>query len=435
MSDNPLALLQAGGQLAQAPQALQALMQSMQGSEMQQNVGVSFAVVSIKGKQFAIKYSGQTTPLTMNINGQVYAQPFFDVVIPMAKAELSKTYYASGYAEGSDEAPTCWSEDGVNPLAPLEQRPIDPRTGTACVDCRLCPMNAFGSKVTNDGKQAKACADTRKLLVVPVVPSGQLDAQGQDIGVMDGDNVRFGGPMLLRVPAASLRVFAEYDQKLQQMGLPYFGVVTRLEFDQTQAYPKFVLKARRVITEAEANKVLEIRNGSMAKQILDSGHTASAASAAAVAGVQGQQAPSALAAAAAQPAPVAPAAPPAPPAAPAPVAPPSNVVPLQPAPPAAAAPLQPAPAPPAPVPPPPPPAPPAPPAQWPPVGWAAHPSAPGFYYAGQEVLSEEQLRAKVGMTVAPAVNAPAVAAAPAPAAGVPAVTDALLNAVDGLLKD
>lgn len=39
--------------------------------------------------------------------------------------------------------------------------------------------------------------------------------------------------------------------------------------------------------------------------------------------------------------------------------------------------------------------PPAPPvADFPPAGWLPHPSAPGFYYKGQEVLSEAQLRAK-----------------------------------------
>lgn len=38
--------------------------------------------------------------------------------------------------------------------------------------------------------------------------------------------------------------------------------------------------------------------------------------------------------------------------------------------------------------------PPPPPATFPPAGWTAHPSAPGYYYRGQEVLSEAQLRAK-----------------------------------------
>lgn len=35
--------------------------------------------------------------------------------------------------------------------------------------------------------------------------------------------------------------------------------------------------------------------------------------------------------------------------------------------------------------------------QFPPEGWAAHPSAPGYFYCGQEVLSEADLRAKFGI--------------------------------------
>ena len=36
------------------------------------------------------------------------------------------------------------------------------------------------------------------------------------------------------------------------------------------------------------------------------------------------------------------------------------------------------------------------PAPFPPAGWTLHPSAPGYYYCGQEVLTEAALRAKVG---------------------------------------
>lgn len=41
-----------------------------------------------------------------------------------------------------------------------------------------------------------------------------------------------------------------------------------------------------------------------------------------------------------------------------------------------------------------PPPPPAVPAPFPPAGWAVHPNAPGYFYKGQEVLTEAALRAK-----------------------------------------
>lgn len=108
--------------------------------------------------------------------------------------------------------------------------------------------------------------------------------------------------------------------------------------------------------------------------------------------------------------PVAPSGPPAAPAAPVPaVGGPAAV--QQPwAQPAAAA--APPPPPPAVAPPPPPPA-----VQFPPDGWTAHPSAPGYFYMGQEVLSEADLRAR--SAPAPAVAAPPAMSAPAPATGAP----------------
>ena len=56
---------------------------------------------------------------------------------------------------------------------------------------------------------------------------------------------------------------------------------------------------------------------------------------------------------------------------------------------------------------------------FPPEGWTAHPTAPGFFYKGQEVLAEADLRAK---TAAPAV--PAVPAVPAAPAAAPAAAGA-----------
>ena len=262
---------------ANVPAIFQSLMSQMQQSELSQNVGAKFAVVSFKGKVFRIKHDGQENVVTIEHQGQVWAAPYMDVVIPLANANLSKTYYATGYAEGSDEAPSCWSEDGRTPLAPLENRPIVPQTGQHCTDCALCPMNQFGSKINEaSGAKSKACADTRKLIVVP------LDANNN----VDTDNVKYGGPMLLRVPAASLQVFAEYDRKLTAMGVPYFAVVTRMQFDQTVAYPKFVLQPVRMVTEEEASRILALRDSPQVLTILNGAHSAAPALAAPQVAVQ-----------------------------------------------------------------------------------------------------------------------------------------------------
>jgi hypothetical protein len=64
--------------------------------------------------------------------------------------------------------------------------------------------------------------------------------------------------------------------------------------------------------------------------------------------------------------------------------------------------------------------PPVAPATWsPPVGWTPHPSAPGYFYMGQEVLTEAQLKAKFAAPPAVPTAPPGLPAAPVAAAPVP----------------
>jgi hypothetical protein len=242
----------------QVPAALAPVMAAQTTSEFSANVGANFAVVSIKGKVFRIKHGGNDLPLMVNYNGQQIPAPSLDVIIPKGNEALSKTFYKDGYTEGSDTPPDCYAEDGVNPLGPLNTRPLV--NGAPCTDCRTCPMNVFGSKINQvTGGKGKACADTRKLAVLP----------SQDLV-----NDRFGGPMLIRVPAASLANLAEYDHKLRAMGIPVFAVVTRISFDATQAYPKMTFEPVRMIDDVEAAAVLAWRNDLRTDTVLASGQAA-----------------------------------------------------------------------------------------------------------------------------------------------------------------
>lgn len=450
MSNNQIALLQPQGAGALAPvsSVFHPLMQDTQSSELQQGVGATFGVVSIKGKTFSIKHGGTSVPMTVTYNGAVYAAPYFDVVLVKANGALSKTYYRDGYTEGSDTQPDCWSEDGVNPLAPMNQRPIDDRTNQPCIDCRMCPMNRFGSKVGSDtGSKGKACADTRKVAIVPVLPTGQAGANGIDPGVVDFDNSKYGGPMLVRVPAASLRELADYDQQLAGVGFPYYGVVTRLSFDSDVAYPKLKLQAIRGLADHEATALVKMRESTQVANILNSAQAGAPAPAAALPPPV-QAAPSAVAALAppVQQAPVQMAPPPVqaapaqyPPQLPPQAAP--GVQPVQQAPAATAAPVQ------APPPPPavqaPPPAPLDPVAAARAAGWAEHPSGGGWWYLGERVIQQADMLALFAAPPAPVQMAPppvpqAAAMVPpagaVPQAAAPTPTAAMLQTVDSLLQ-
>jgi hypothetical protein len=171
-----------------------------------------------------------------------------EAIILKASSHVSKIWYENGYVEGSTAAPDCFSTNGVSPDASSKKR-----QGNVCA---TCPMNQWGSRVTPAGKMGKACSDSKRTAIAPL----------EDI-----KNEAFGGPMLLRVPAASLKDLAAYGQKMQALGYPYYAIGTRIAFDPAEAYPKFVLNAMRPLTDAEADLVLQLRDSPQVQTILAEG--------------------------------------------------------------------------------------------------------------------------------------------------------------------
>ena len=114
-------------------------------------------------------------------------------------------------------------------------------------------MNAWGSRVTPAGKQGKACSDSKRIAVAPL---------------NDINNEVYGGPMLLRVPAASLNDLAHYGTKMKGLGYPYYGIATRISFDPKESYPKFVFQGIRPLTDDEAVVVLKLRDDPTVSRVL-----------------------------------------------------------------------------------------------------------------------------------------------------------------------
>jgi hypothetical protein len=100
----------------------------------------------------------------------------------------------------------------------------------------------FGSKITDAGKQAKACNDARR---VAVVMPHQLDGSEQML-------------MLLRVPQSSLKNMKNYVDDLDRKGLSAFASISRLAFDYQEAYPKLVFQHVHPLTEAQSFKAAEL---------------------------------------------------------------------------------------------------------------------------------------------------------------------------------
>jgi hypothetical protein len=226
----------------------------------QENLGEGiksgFGIIGYRGKVWSTKYQGNEKTMMREDGDGPKAS--IELVIVKASPHISKIYYEAGFVDGSVAPPDCWSADGLKPDAgaPKKQSPT----------CAGCAKNAWGSKVTDAGKATKACADSKRLAVVPL---GDLK------------NELMGGPMLLRVPAATLRDLKAYGDQMQAYGYPYYAVGTRIAFDVQEAFPKFVLTPIRQLTEAEFNTVMELRDGPIVTSILsetvEAAHTPDAA--------------------------------------------------------------------------------------------------------------------------------------------------------------
>jgi hypothetical protein len=165
--------------------------------------GESTPRISIKGSRFRIVEGGTETVLDTTT---------IDVVVVGANPRLSKTWYAKAWTpESEPSSPDCFSLDGVSP---------DPQSTEPQNDlCASCPQNAWGSKVTPQGKQIKACSDQKRLAVVSADdPSGAV--------------------YLLQVTPAALQGLGKYQKELSMRGIPAEIVRTRVGFDTDASFPK-----------------------------------------------------------------------------------------------------------------------------------------------------------------------------------------------------
>lgn len=215
-------------------------------NDLAAGVQTGFAIVGYKGKVWSLRYRGENK-IIMREDGDGPVNSI-EVVILKASSVISKIWYKDGYVEGSDAAPDCFSTNGVTPDMSSKNRQAN--------TCAACPMNAWGSRVTANGKGGKACSDSKRIAVVPL---------------RDIRNEVYGGPMLLRVPAASLNELAQFGNKLQSLHYPVQAVAVRIAFDPAESYPKFKFGAIRPLSDDEADEVLEMMNDPQVGRVLAEG--------------------------------------------------------------------------------------------------------------------------------------------------------------------
>lgn len=183
-------------------------------------VGSTFSKISIKASRFRIVKDGTETPLpTLTL----------PTVVVGGNPRVSKLFYAAEF-DGNAEAtaPDCYSLDGIKPAG-------DSKNMQASL-CATCPKNAWGSKITPQGKQTKACSDKKRLAVAAADdPEGDL--------------------YLLEVTPAAFKDFASYIKQLQMRGIALETVVTNIGFDPSASFPKLTFGFGGFLSEDQQNAI------------------------------------------------------------------------------------------------------------------------------------------------------------------------------------
>jgi hypothetical protein len=195
----------------------------------------SYPRLSIKGGKWFVVANKETTPLYMP--GTQDLAPSVQVVILKANPKYSKTFYMEQYNDDSNSPPTCSSSDGIRPDVGV--------VAAQNHDCATCKHNAWGSKVSQNGTEAKACQDSRRLAVLPVQGENSLDT------------LSTSAVHQLRVPAASLKPLATFGNELSRRKIPYAAAVVRMSFDPTVSSPKLIFTFQRMLSEAELEAVVD----------------------------------------------------------------------------------------------------------------------------------------------------------------------------------
>lgn len=204
--------------------------------------GGEFPRISIKGSRFRIVEDGAETVLN---------QTQLDVVIVGANPRLSKAWYAKEWNKDSEpQAPDCYSLDGVGPHPDA----VSPQNDM----CANCPHNAWGSKVTPNGQQVKACADKKRLAVVAAD-----DATGP--------------VYLLEVTPAALKGLNAYQKELSVHGIAPEIARTRISFDTDASFPKLKFGFGGFLDEGTMGAVDDLFGSDKVKDITGEAQPAKAA--------------------------------------------------------------------------------------------------------------------------------------------------------------
>lgn len=174
--------------------------------------------ISIKGSKFSLGDDKLGKTLSAVILASAY----------------DNAYYDAPYDPEVIRPPACFAiAVDSNDMVPHETSPAKQSS-----DCKSCPQNQFGSS----GK-GKACKNGRRLLLASA----------------DNTGVDFDNTVSLRIPPTSLKNFSSYVRRVAASGLPIFSVVTTIQFDENEDYPKLMFSVDNALTTDNINHIIQNR--------------------------------------------------------------------------------------------------------------------------------------------------------------------------------
>lgn len=221
------------------PAHLQALADKTAMEEWGSGQVSGFPVLSVKGKVFHI-VRGDDAELITRPDDPDEAATSLELVILKTHKGVARIYYEEKYEEGSQDKPTCYSNDGITPEDDAEEKQAK--------QCKVCPHSQWGSRITDSGKKGKACSEVKRLAVAE--PGYEDD------------------PMLLRVPPTSLRNWDDYLRKLAKKGFNPSMLMTKVGFDATVSHQLLTFKPTGFLDAESAQRVAEMQDNEVVEAII-----------------------------------------------------------------------------------------------------------------------------------------------------------------------
>jgi len=199
--------------------------------------------LTFPGKVWTVVLDGTKKPLVRNnADGEEELIQTVDVVIIAYNENRGRAYYGGRtYDQNAEAAPVCWSNDGVTSSPASTERQSE--------KCNVCPQAIKGSRQTDQGKPAAACAVHRHLAVVPrardLSAAPVLRLKIPQTSDFDGLNKE--------AQAKGMFAFSNYLNFLKSKNVPFtYSLTTKIRFDNTKTYPKLWFSPGRWLTEDEA---------------------------------------------------------------------------------------------------------------------------------------------------------------------------------------